>query len=130
MYEIEFETKEAEYEYEIDAYTGKVLKSESESKDMKKSASKSKGAKEASGTEITPIPKSSDSYIDEAKAKEIVLQHSGLDVGQIRDLKIEFDNDDGKAIYEIEFKAGSYEYDYELDAVTGRIIKSEKDRDD
>ena len=32
-----------------------------------------------------------------------------------------------RRVYEIEFKYGGYEYDYEIDAANGAIIKSEKD---
>ena len=45
-------------------------------------------------------------------------------------VKNEFDRDDGRAVYEIEFKHGAYEYEYEIDALTGEVIKSEKDIDD
>ena len=43
---------------------------------------------------------------------------------------MEPDYDDGFTKYEIEFRAGSFEYEYELDARTGKILKSEKDIDD
>lgn len=121
VYEIEFETREAEYEYEIEAYTGKVLKFESETKDVKKT----------SKNDVTPLPtKSPNSYISETKAKEIVIKHSTVDAGKIKELGIELDNDDGRVIYEIEFKVGSTEYEYEVDAITGSILKSEVDIDD
>lgn len=40
------------------------------------------------------------------------------------------DSDDGMVVYETEFKAGSYEFEYEINAVTSEIIQSEKDPDD
>ena len=42
----------------------------------------------------------------------------------------ELDRDDGRTVYEIEFKSGRYEYSYEIDAVSGTVLDSEKDRDD
>ena len=35
--------------------------------------------------------------------------------------------DDGMSIYEIEFKAGGYEYSYEVDAATGSIVEFDKE---
>ena len=40
------------------------------------------------------------------------------------------DWDDGMSIYEIEFKAGGYEYSYEVDAATGSIVVFDKEWDD
>ena len=40
------------------------------------------------------------------------------------------DWDDGMSIYEIEFKAGGYEYSYEVDAATGSIVEFDKEWDD
>lgn len=34
------------------------------------------------------------------------------------------------SIYEIEFKAGGYEYNYEVDAATGSIVEFDKEWDD
>jgi len=31
--------------------------------------------------------------------------------------------------YEVDFEAGAYEYEYEIHAETGEILKSEKERD-
>ena len=40
------------------------------------------------------------------------------------------DDEDGKLVYEIEFKSGNMEYDYEIDARTGAILKHEAELDD
>lgn len=119
LYEIEFKVGTTEYEYDIHAITGKVLQSESETKESKK----------ASKNNISPIPtKSPISYLSEAKVKELVFKHAGIDAEKVKELEIELDDDDDdddeRAIYKIEFKVGKTEYEYKVDAVTGNIIKS------
>ena len=64
------------------------------------------------------------------KAKEIALNHAGLNANQVRDLDIEKDRDDGIVKYEIDFESGRMEYEYEIHAETGKILKAEKDYDD
>ena len=44
-------------------------------------------------------------------------------------LEIDTDDDDGRIVYEIEFVCGGFEYEYEIDASNGNIIKSEKEAD-
>ena len=36
----------------------------------------------------------------------------------------------GNAVYELEFTAGGYEYDYDIDAKTGEVLKSQMEKDD
>ena len=45
-------------------------------------------------------------------------------------MDIELDDEDGKLVYEVEFKSGSMEYDYEIDAVSGAVLKHEAELDD
>lgn len=65
-------------------------------------------------------------FIGEAKAKEIAL---GLTKGGSI-VEFELDEDDGRLVYEIEIKANGYEYEIELDAYTGKVLKFEKDLED
>ena len=39
-------------------------------------------------------------------------------------------DEDGTLIYEVEFKSGNMEYDYEINAATGAILKYESELDD
>ena len=68
----------------------------------------------------------SDEYIGNEKAKEIVLQHAGLNNNDVTFNKVELDVDYNLATYEIEFYYNYFEYDYEINAVTGEILKYEK----
>jgi len=43
---------------------------------------------------------------------------------------VELDTDDGVQVYEIEFKVGNVEYDYEINAISGAIISSKSEVDD
>ena len=45
-------------------------------------------------------------------------------------MDIELDEEDGKLVYEVEFKSSGMEYYYEIDAATGTILKQEAERDD
>ena len=62
------------------------------------------------------------SYIGEARAKEIALNHAGLTAGQVTFLQLKLDWENGRQVYEVEFYSGNKEYDYEIDASTGSIV--------
>ena len=65
------------------------------------------------------------------EALEKALEHAKLkkeDVDLIK--KVELDYEHGRKIYEIEFKKNGYEYEYDVDAETGKILEFTKDLDD
>ena len=120
VYEIEFKCQGFEYEYEIDASTGAVLKHEKDTDDDY--VPPQAGGDQASG--------GSSGNIGEARAKEIAFSHAGVSADSVHNYEADLDEDDGMMIYEIEFKAGNCEYEYEIDAVSGSVLKYEWDEDD
>ena len=69
-------------------------------------------------------------YITADKAKEIALQHAGVSAADAVFVKAGLDWDDGRVEYEVEFYAGTTEYDYEIDASTGAVLSYDLDWDD
>lgn len=69
-------------------------------------------------------------YIGAEKAKEAALSHAVLQESAVTEMKIKLDYEDGIMIYEVEFKADGYEYEYEINAKTGTVVKFEKESDD
>ena len=69
-------------------------------------------------------------FIGEERAKEIALEKAGLKESEVTLIKVKLDRDDGRYVYEIEFRRGLTEYEAEINAEDGRILKFEKDFDD
>lgn len=106
VYEFEFYVGDYEYDYELDAKTGEILSSEQE-------AVKS-GTPAASGT------------ITREKAQEIALAKvPGAKAEHI--VKLDLDRDDGRMIYEVEIIYNNKEYDLEISAADGKILKFESE---
>lgn len=61
------------------------------------------------------------------KAKDIAFGHAGVSAGQVRELSVEYDDD---GVYEIDFKVGNTEYDYEIGTTDGSIRKADVEQDD
>ena len=57
------------------------------------------------------------------QAKEIALKHAGLTMDQVSFLESENDVDNGLEKYDIQFSHDGKEYDYEISAIDGKIIK-------
>ena len=65
---------------------------------------------------------------EEALAK--ALEHAQLKKDQLDFVKrVELDYEHGRKIYEIIFFQGGFEFEYDVDAETGAILKFEKDFD-
>ena len=124
-YEVELQTAWGEFEYLVDAYTGKVLSGQ---KDLPTTVSAQNEAAKPSGQK--PAPSRTAQDIGYAKAKSIALNHAGVSESKAYDMDIELDEEDGKLVYEVEFKSGGMEYDYEIDAATGTILQQEAEKDD
>lgn len=118
-YEVEITSQTGEeFEYKVDAYTGAILESKREAAD---------------GTEVPvvqPSKPAASGDIGYAKAKSVALNHAGVSEGKAYDMEIELDDEDGRLVYEIEFKSGGMEYSYEINAATGAILKHEAELDD
>ena len=117
-YEVELHTAWGEFEYLVDAYTGKVLSGQ---KDLPATA--------PVGDE-TAKPTAPTGDIGHAKAKSIALNHAGVSENKAYDMEIELDDEDGTLVYEVEFKFGGMEYSYEINAATGAILKHKAELDD
>ena len=106
-WEVEFAAGTVEYEYEI-GLDGAVLKSEQESHAA------------PSGT----------GDIGAAAAQSIALKHAGIRASDASEMEVERDADDGRIVYEVEFRAGQLEYEYEIDGTSGAVLKHKVERDD
>ena len=125
IYDIDFYKDGKEYDYEIDAQTGAVLKPV---KKADTTAADSSSGSSSSKTSTTSSSSSTQLTKDEAISK--ALSHAGLKKSQVSRLRAELDKDDGKTVYEVDFETADWEYEYEINAKTGKILKAEKDRND
>ncbi len=133
VYEIDFYADGVEYEYDVNAITGEVLKSKTEGNPAVAPAPEVPIVPETPVVpEIPTVPEApaEPDYIGLDAAKKIALAHAGVAATDVRFEDAEFDSDDGKAVYELDFKVGAYEYEYEIDALTGLILDFEKEIDD
>lgn len=107
QYEVEFYAGDKEYDYEIDAVSGNILSKDMDIEDdFKKSGA-------------------SDAAISEEEAKKTALKKvSGA--GE-NDIKIHLDKDDGKTVYEGSIIYKDREYEFEIDAESGKILDWEEE---
>lgn len=109
-YEIEIVAGETEYEYLVDAVSGKVIRHQKEHAEQKRPQPE---------TEAAPA------VVDPDTVKQTVLAHAG--VTEVSEYECELKRDHGKLIYEIEFETAGAEYEYIVDAVSGEIMRFDKE---
>ena len=122
IYEVSFDALCSEYEYDIDAVTGSIIKKDIERDDdckINKNKLTSDNSKNLDNN-----------YIGTSKAKSVALNNANISESSTRDLEVEFDYENGRAIYEVGFKYKNKEYEYEIDAKTGRILYKNIEADD
>ena len=125
VYEVDFNTATMEYEYEINAITGKIIKTEKEKNDEYHSSNTANTNSNTSNSTTNETKSTTKAYIGKTKAKQIALNHAG--VSNPKNLEIEFDENDNE--YSVEFKYNGYEYEYEINATTGIIKNNHKEKD-
>lgn len=134
VYDIEFKAEGMEYDYEVDAVTGEIVTSESEPDDdaprptaqppVQPTAAPSAPAQTQAPSATEAVPISSDAALAAA------LEHAGVGKKDAKDIEVELEREKGKLIYEVEFKAGGMEYDYDIDAYTGKVLSFHSEKDD
>lgn len=113
VYDVNFHDGAAyKFEYEIDANTGAILKAE----------------RKALPTVAAPVPVVQAAPATEAEAKAVALAQAGVSEGEIKRYRAKFEIDDGIPQWEIEFRAGEYEYEATVNAATRTIIDFERDK--
>lgn len=141
VYDVEFyvASTKLEYDYEIDAATGKIRGMDQDiegytpsSTNTNPATSTNNNTAASSGSTNNSTATSSGSTstgtaVDEAKAKSIALSDAGVKEADTAYLKVKLDYDDGVKVYDVEFYAGGTEYDYEINAATGEIRSMDHD---
>ncbi len=132
VYEVEFHTSEKKYEYEIHAVSGEILDEEIKnngSKGDQNGASDESTPPASEPTETTPAGEETFSptgqYIDRNEALAIAYADAGVTADEVRRPEIETDREKGIEVYEIEFKTDKKEYEYTINAATGKILERE-----
>lgn len=141
LYEIQFASGDTEYEYEINAENGDIISygSESLNNGQTDTQNNTGTTTDNSATNSTDTSQSQDNsqntasnntgvnvQFSEADAKAAALER--VPGATEQDLKIELDHDDGKYIYEGDIIYQQIEYEFEIDANTGKFLKWSEER--
>lgn len=110
VYEVEFWVGDTEYDYKIDAATGAVLEAKQEVNGRGGSSAQQSGG-----------------FIGEEAAKNAAFAHAGVSAADAGRVEWELEEDDGRWVYEVEFRVGAVEYAYEISAGDGAVLKAEQD---
>ncbi|RRJ25577.1 peptidase [Lachnoanaerobaculum gingivalis] len=116
-YDIDFYSGNVEYDYEIDAVSGAILSAD---KDIENYVIPTQPSTSAANTQT--------SEISVERAKQIALSHAGVGSARFKKAKLDYEN--SIKVYEIEFKVGNLEYEYDINVSNGAIISSSVEVDD
>lgn len=111
VFEVEFVSGKIKYEYDIEIATGAIVKY-----DLDYEADRDKQA--------------ADGNIGEEAALATALSDAGIAAQDATHVEVELDLDDTPVDFDVSFKVGDMEYEYEIDAATGAILKAESEIDD
>lgn len=132
VYDVEFYKANVEYDYEIDAITGKILEKDLDIENFsipkKKATTNKQTTKATTKSKVKTSTKKSAKDIGVEKAKSIALKDAGVSNVKFTKAKVDYEN--GIKVYDIEFRKGNKEYDYEIEAATGKIRERNVDLDD
>lgn len=115
-YDVEFYCGSTEYDYDIDAVTGAVLSFDHD-------------------LDCYDIHYAhDDGHRQEASSADLITQAEAQAIAQAQApnaqvVKCKLDRDDGRYVYEVELRDGPTEYECDINAVTGVILKWEVDYD-
>ena len=131
VYDVEFYKGNVEYDYEIDAITGQIREKDLDIENFsipKKKATTNKQTTKATKSKVKTSTKKAAKDIGVEKAKSIALKDAGVSNVKFTKAKVDYEN--GIKVYDIEFRKGNKEYDYEIEAATGKIRERNVDLDD
>lgn len=128
VYDIEFYSGNAEYDYEINSATGAIVSFDQDIENYEIPTQPAAPTQAATQPQTAAPTQAAASVISVDKAKQVALSHAGVSGASFK--KVKLDTDDGIRVYEIEFKVGNVEYDYDIDASSGAIISSSSEIDD
>lgn len=135
-FEVEFRSGDWEYDYTVSAETLEILKHQKEydppkQKPVETVPAETKPAEtKPAETKPADTKPAESKKISAAEAKSIALAHAGLTEAQVKGLRAEYDRDDGRPEYDVEFRVGNTEYEYEIHAESGKILSWGKEIDD
>lgn len=110
-YNIGFSINNSVYAYEIDAINGKIFVADKVTSNYNDGANVS-----TTSTDST----SSSSVIGDEAALDIALNFVNADTATF--IKVDFSHENGTPVYLINFRIDGTIYDFEIDAITGRIL--------
>ena len=127
-YEFEIKNANEKVEIEVNALNG-------EAQIVERKTLKTQGTTTTTNTnQSTEATQSEVSQSTQSTAQALISKSEAIAIAQAKATgtvtKAKLDTDDGIQVYEIEIKNGQTEYDYEIHAITGKILKFDVDIDD
>lgn len=151
VYEVKFYTEKSQYEYEINGNAGTIYSKSKETfaaqsgdvseRDVssQEKLDQNRLAADQDASDLTPVPEdgeiadgagTSQAEIGVEQAREIAAVHAGFSAAEVNFSKSKLEHEHGTMVYEIEFYKDGMEYEYEIDAATGEIVKFDSEWDD
>ena len=112
LYEADIYYQNKEFEYKLDAKSGKVVYTDYYNNNSQAS-------------EQEKVPTNSNITLEEAK--KIATDNANININDVRFIRSEQEMEHGILLYEVDFIYNDFDYEYKINATTGEIISFDKD---